>query len=164
MSNCINIFSTVNSYTNKCRFCYAYTPPGPIDNCCQPTVCADNTFIQTVSSLPMVTNNNTRTTERSLLLSIQQQNYQANYTTAVNSTLEYTNNNLSNITSTIYGQMLTLKQQRYEPYQPIVPICPPQSVIDLQMNTVNVGVPMPVFTIANCKGSQSVTTSDVNYI
>jgi hypothetical protein len=164
MSGINNIFSTVNSYTNKSRFCYAYTPQGPIDNCCQPTVCADNTFLQTVSSLPMVVNNNTKTTERSLLLGVQQQNYQANYSTAVNSTLQYTTQNINAISNTIYGQMLGVRQSRYEPYQPIIPMCPPQSVIDLQMNTRNIGVPMPVFTIANCKGSQSVTTSDVNYI
>jgi hypothetical protein len=158
-----NIFSTVNSYTNKSRFCYSYTPPGLIDTCCEPPVCATNATLASIASQPMVVNNATRTTERSLLLGSQQQMYQANYATAVNSTLQYTNENSTIILNTLYGQLIGVKQSRYEPYQPIVPICPPQSVIDLQMNSVNVGNPMSATTIMRCKGNQTVTTSNIIY-
>lgn len=150
-----------SSCISKCRFCYSYTPPGPIDNCCQPIICTTNDFISSISSLPMVVNNNTRTSEQSLLLGAQQQFYQENYITAVNSTLQYTTQNSSIITSTLYGQLLGIRQDRYLPYQPYMPECPPSSVIQLQMNTVNAGVPHSFFTIADCKGSQSVTTSNV---
>lgn len=159
--SCINVYSTVNSYTNKCRFCYSYTPPGPVESCCEPPVCATNATLASIASQPMVVNNSTRTTERSLLLGSQQQFYKDIYSTAVTSTLQYTTNNTITITNNIYGQLLQLKQDRYQPYQPYIPQCLPPSVIELQMNTVNVGVPHSVFTIANCKGSQSVTTSDV---
>jgi hypothetical protein len=146
---------------NKSRFCYSYKPPGIIKECCDPVVCTTNEFISSISSLSMVTYNNTRTTEQSLLLASQQLLYQENYNTAVTSTLQYISTNDSIITSTIYGQILQVGRDRYLPYQPYIPECLPPSVIQLQMNTVNVGVPMPVFTIANCKGSQSVTTSNV---
>jgi hypothetical protein len=149
------------SCVSKCRFCYSYTPPGPIDNCCEPVICASNNYINSISSLSNVVNNNTRTSQQSLLLASQQTFYQDNYTTAVNSTLQYVNQNTSLITSTIYGQLLGIKQERYLPYQPQIPECPPPSVIQLQMNTANVGVPHSFFTIADCKGSQSVTTSNV---
>ena len=61
----------------------------------------------------------------------------------------------------IYAQLLQVRQNRYQPYQPYIPPFIPSSVIELQMRTVNVGVPHSFFTIADCKGSQSVTTTDV---
>ena len=152
------------SCTNKCRFCYSYTPPGPIDKCCEPNKCDINIAEISSSCLSSIVNNSNKTTERSLLLAFQEQCYKTNYTTAVNNALQYTINNSTIITGNLYGQLLQLKQDRYQPYQPYIPPVVPQSVMELQMNTVNVGVPHAVFTIANCKGSQSVTTSDVQYI
>lgn len=62
------------------------------------------------------------------------------------------------ITSTVQGQLATEATARYAPYQPIVTECPPLSVMELEMRTRNVGVPIPTMTIQNCKGSQFVTT------
>lgn len=142
----------------KCRFCYAYTQPGPIDNCCIPKVCATNDHIALVSSLPIVTNNSHKTTERSLLLASQQQMFQTNNTLLVSSLVSNTISNSENITSTLQGQLQEIKRDRYLPYRPYIPPIIPQSVIDLQMNTANAGVPHSVFSITNCKGSQFVTT------
>ena len=143
---------------SKCRFCYAYTPPGPVENCCVPKVCATNEHIALVSSLPVVTNNSHKTTERSLLLGLQQQCAQANNTMQVSSIVSNTIANSASIFSTIQGQLIGIQRDRYLPYRPYIPPVIPQSVIDLQMNTANAGVPHSVFTIANCKGSQFVTT------
>jgi hypothetical protein len=66
--------------------------------------------------------------------------------------------NNSLITSTIYGQLLQVRNDRYLPYRPYIPPIVPSSVMQLQMATVNAGVPMSFFTIADCKGSQFVTT------
>jgi hypothetical protein len=156
--NCINIFSTVQSYTNKCRFCYSYTPPGPIDNCCVPKVCATNEHLQLVSSLQMVTFNSTRTTERSLLLANQQQFLAENSAQQTASTVQATLANSTSITNTLVGQLLQVQRERYLPYQPYIPPTMPQSVIDLQMSTINVGVPHSFFTCADGKGVQFVTT------
>lgn len=158
ITNCINVYSTVNSYINPCRFCYSYTPPGPIDNCCKPPVCATNEYISSIASLPNVVNNNTRTSERSLLLYNQQQYLQEANAVATNMIVANTIANADSITRTIQGQLLGIRNQRYEPYQPYIYPVVPQSVIDLQMQTRNAGVPHSVFTIANCKGSQFVTT------
>jgi hypothetical protein len=147
----------------KSRFCYSYKPQGIIQECCEPVVCTTNQYLSTISSLPMVINNNTKTTERSLLLASQQQIYAELSSTSVMSTLQYTQNNNSMITSTIYGELLQLRQDRYQPYQPYQPERIPPSVIELEMNTANAGVPHSFFTIANCKGSQSVTTSNKMY-
>ena len=149
--------STISS---ACRFCYNYTPPGPINTCCQtqPQICASNEFLSSISQLSFVVNNNTRTSERSLLLGQQQQFYQSlTYSTTL-STYSTTVQNSTTITNQLVGQLLQVRQQRAEPYQPYVyPVVPP-SVLELQMRTANAGVPHSVFTIANCKGSQFVTT------
>lgn len=152
------IYSTINSYTNKCRFCYSYTPPGPIDNCCIPPLCATNEYLGQISSLSKVINNSTRLTERSLLLGSQQQYFQEQSAQHVNKIVQSTISNSDSITSTIYGQLLQVQQQRLLPYQPYIPPVIPQHVIDLQMTTANVGVPHSFFTIADCKGVQSITT------
>jgi hypothetical protein len=158
------IYSTVNSYINKCRFCYSYTPQGPVENCCVPTVCATNEYIGQISSLSMVVNNSTRLTERSLLLGSQQQYFQEQSYQQTNCTVQSTIANQASITSTIYGQLLQVQRERYLPYQPyIYPVVPP-SVVQLQMATVNVGVPQSFFTVADCKANQSVTTTTNNTI
>lgn len=150
--------STCNAIMNKCRFCYSYTPPGPIENCCIPTVCADNSTIGLISSLSMVVNNSTRLTERSLLLGSQQQYFAEQSYQATSSIVYNTIQNSASITSTIYGQLLQVQRERYLPYQPYIPEVIPPSVIQLQMSTINVGVPHSFFTVADCKGVQSVTT------
>jgi hypothetical protein len=156
--NCINIFSTVNSYTNKCRFCYSYTPPGPVDNCCKPNVCATNEHLQLISSLQMVTFNSTRTSERSLLLAGQQQFLEEISYQQTTSTVQATLANSTSITNTLIGQLYQVRQDRYQPYQPYMPPVVPPSVIALQMSTINVGVPHSFFTCADGKGVQFVTT------
>jgi hypothetical protein len=147
-----------NCGTNKSRFCYNYTPPGAIQSCCPEIVCATNQFISSISSLSDVVNNNTRTTEQSLLLAKQQQCYQDVNRININSTIQYTLANTTTITNDLQSQLQEVRNQRYQPYQPYIPPVIPLSVIQLQKATVNVGVPMSFFTIADCKGSQSVTT------
>lgn len=150
-----SLYSTNSTITKECRFCYSYKPHIPNEKTCN-TPTTNNS----ISSLPMVINNATRTSERSLLLASQNQMYKANYSTNINSTLQYTNNNSEAIANMIQAQLLQVRKNRYQPYQPYIPPVIPQHVIDLQMRTVNVGVPHSFFTMADCKGSQSVTTSD----
>lgn len=136
---------------NKSRFCYSYKPPGFINKCCKTANECYN-----ISTLSI---NTTQTTERSLLLASQLKLYKDDYNTHLHKTLHYTNNNISNITSTLYGQLIQLKNDRYQPYQPYVPVVLPPSVMQLQMNSVNVGVPHSIFSMNDCKDSQTVTTS-----
>jgi hypothetical protein len=151
-------FTTMNSSLPKSRFCYSYKPPGLVEPCCTPIVCATNEHIALIASQPNVVNNSTRTSERSLLLQTQQQFLQGVQSTNNNIVIQNTIQNSSIITSTLYGQLLGIKTQRYEPYKPYVPEFIPSSVIQLQMATANAGVPHSFFTAADCKGVQSVTT------
>ncbi len=152
--------------SKQSRFCYSYKPQGPIDNCCNSVICASNEHLALKSSLPAVTSNSCNTTESSLLLSVQQQYLKNNNENQISSIVQSTIANTDNITNSIYSQLLQIKQQRYEPYQPYIYPVVPQSVVQLQMNTINTGVPHSFFTAGDCKGVQYVTSSndDINII
>jgi hypothetical protein len=139
----------------KSRFCYSYKPSGIVNNCCDTVKCHD---ISALSSISSITFKTTQTSERSLLLQSQQQYLDATYTATNNALIQSTINNSASITSTMYGQLLQVRRDRYEPYQPYMPPIIPSSVVQLQMNTVNVGVPHSFFTCADSKGVQFVTT------
>jgi hypothetical protein len=142
----------------KSRFCYNYKPPGIIEPCCTPIVCATDALIASLSALPEVVNNSSRTTESSLLQATVRKQQLCNLTKTTNSTIQSTIANAAAINENIFNQLINIRDQRYAPYQPyIYPVVPP-SVMELQMRTANVGVPHTVNTIANCRGSQFVTT------
>ena len=142
----------------KCRFCYSYKPPGLVEPTCIPVVCASNQFLSTISLLPEVTNNSTRTIESSLLQAMVKKQQQCIEQQTVNSTIQSTIANAAAINENVFSELINLKNQRYVPYQPyIYPVVPP-SVMELQMRTANVGVGVSPDTIMNCKGSQFVTT------
>jgi hypothetical protein len=149
----------INIHTQpKSRFCYNYKPPGLIEPCCTPVVCTTNQFLSSISSIPEVTNNSTRTTESSLLQAKIKKLQQFNSTDTTNSTIQSTIMNAAAINESVFSQLIDLKSQRYAPYQPyIYPVVPP-SVMELQMRTANVGVGVTPDTIMNCRGSQFVTT------
>lgn len=102
-----------------------------------------------------IVNNSTQTNSAALLLATQQKFQLQNQSTILSSTLQSTINNAASINSTLYSQLLDLRNQRYVPYQPYVPEVMPESVLQLQRMTANVGNTMP--NIMRCKGSQSVT-------
>ena len=157
--------------TPSCRFCYSYKhgfdpktqqdineQPITTKNCCAPPFCATNSTIALISSLTPVTNNNSRTTERSLLLYGQQQVLIESYQTNADQAYQNTQQNLSTINRQLNAQLIQLGKDRLLPYQTYVAPVIPSSVIQLNMQTRNVGVPVPVATIARCKGNQFVTT------
>ena len=141
-----------------CRFCYSYKAPGFVQKECTPPVCATDSYLSSISSLAPVIYNDSQTTQRSLLLQQQKIFLQEVNSSSITSTVQYTISNSTIITSTLYGELLEVRESRYLPYKPYMPMIIPSSVIELQMQTANVGVPHSVFTIMNCKGSQFVTT------
>ncbi len=143
---------------NKSRFCYSYKPPGTINNCCPPVVCATNEHISLISSCIPVIYNSSRTSEKSLLLYGQQQYLQETNAAITNQIVQSTISSVSSITDLVYAQLLQVRQDRFLPFRPYIPEVIPPSVIELQMATVNVGVPQSFFTYMNCKGVQSVTS------
>ena len=144
--------------TPACRFCYSYTPPGPIDTCCSPKPCSTNAELAVRASIPSVVNNSTQTSQQSLLLAQQRQYLQDVQAKKVAELVLASQANQQAINRQIQGELAQLTAVRYQPYQPYIYPCVPQSVIDLEMATANVGNPMPPATIARCKGSQFVTT------
>ena len=140
--------------TPACRFCYSYTPPGPIDTCCAPPPCNTDAQLIVKASIPSVVNNSTQTSQQSLLLAQQRQYLQDVQAKKVAQLVAQANQQAIN--QQIQGQLAQLTAQRYQPYQPYIYPTVPQSVIDLQMATANVGNRMPA-TLMRCKGSQFVT-------
>jgi hypothetical protein len=96
-------------------------------------------------------------TQSSFLLARQQQQQRDLQAALTAQILQQIQGNAPTITSTIQGELRMLQEQRYEPYRPRVVEVMPQSVIDLQMRTANVGVPVPTMDITNCKGIQFIT-------
>jgi len=96
-------------------------------------------------------------TQGSFLLACQQKQQQKLQSTLTAQILQQIQANAPMIATTLQDQILLLREQRYAPYRPRVVEVMPQSVIDLQMRTANVGVPVPTMTIADCKGIQFVT-------
>jgi hypothetical protein len=145
----------------KSRYCYNYIPPSPTTcNACnayKPLVSASSDYLSSISCLSNVVNNNMQTSQGSFLLASQKQQKQQEQTALQSSTIQSTITNATSITNTLTSQLETVRNQRYIPYQPYIPPVIPSSVTELQMRTANAGVPMSVFTIANCKGSQFVT-------
>jgi hypothetical protein len=75
----------------------------------------------------------------------------------VSSIVAYTNINTDAITSTIYNQLIQIRDQRYVPYQPYIYPVIPSSVVQLKMNSANAGLPESFFQYSNCKGNQTYT-------
>ena len=108
-----------------------------------------------MSSTTSVINNNIQPTGQTHLQFQQQNLIRAVQSTTINNTIQSTIDNTAAISSTLMGQLATLRDQRYTPYQPYVPPVIPCDVIEFQRMTANAGNPMP--PTFRCKGTQFVT-------
>ncbi len=140
--------------TFNCTTCksgeHLYKPQIFISNCC-PTLC--NNDLELISSTAFIP---TGLSSQTLLKTSQQSLFECNANTIAASTYQNNIQNQSLITSTLNGQLLTYAQARNSKYIRKNPEVIPQSIIDLQMQTANVGVPHSVFTMKDCKGNQFI--------
>ena len=142
------------------RFCYNYKAQGVIQPCCPPIVSASNQYLSSISCTTSVIYGQSKTNQGVFLLNKQQDIIQAAQSTIIGNTVQSTINNASTITAQVQSQLIQIGQERYIPYQPYIPPVMPVSVTQLQMASVNVGVPMSFFTMSDCKGNQSVLKSE----
>ena len=139
----------------KNRFCYNYKAPGFVQPCCKPVVAATNAYLSSISCGSGVISGQTQ----SALLQLKQQAcVGSQWSTVISSTIQSTIQNSNAISAQVYAQLLDVNKRRYEPYQPYIYPIIPSSVIQLQMATANVGVPMTVITCLSGKGNQYITT------
>ena len=139
----------------KNRFCYNYKAPGFIQPCCKPVVAATNAYLSSISCGTGVISGQTQ----SALLQLKQEAcIGSQWSTLMSSTIQSTIQNSNAISAQVYAQLLDVNKRRYEPYQPYIYPVIPSSVIQLQMATANVGVPMSVITCLSGKGNQYITT------
>lgn len=114
-----------------CKFCFNYTRPSLIAHCCNDTVlCNQYSTFSTCGA-----------TSRSLLEAQQKQFFSTINGDSTQSTLIYNTVNSSNITSQLTSQLNEYGRNRFNKYIRPQPMFIPQSVIDLNMRTANVGVP-----------------------
>ena len=142
------------------RFCYNYKAQGVIQPCCPPIVSASNQYLSSISSTTSVIYGKSNTTQGVFLLNKQQNIIQAAQSTIIGNSVQSTINNANTIIAQVQSQLIQIGQDRYIPYQPYIPPVMPVSVIQLQMATANVGVPMSFLTMSHCKGNQTVLKSE----
>lgn len=145
---------------NQSRFCYTTLQRPTEPFCCsvekQPIT---PSTLSTMATLPCVVNNSRGATSQALLLSncyLQQQN--ASQQSSIQDKVSTLLGTASQVEDALQRQLAAEAQTRYNPYRPRLPEFIPSSVLELEMRTRNVGVPIPVMTIAKCKGVQFVTT------
>jgi len=154
MNGCLSTV-TVSSTTPcpvKNRFCYSYKAPGFINTNCKPVVTATNAYLSSISCTSGVMSG---VSERTRILVIQS-SMQSN--SALQCMIQNTIQQSTMISDQIYSQLLQAGAQRYLPYQPYVYPVLPLSVIQLQMATANVGVPVTPITCLTGKGNQTITS------
>ena len=138
--------------TSRC--CYNYKPQGFIQPCCEPIIAATNEYMSSISCMSGVVNGQTQS---AFLLGKESALKKTNINTMCATTVQSTIQNTDMITNQLYAQLLQVQQQRYQPYQPYNPPVIPLSVIQLQMATANVGVPITPITCKSGKGNQFIT-------
>lgn len=140
------------------RFCYSYQRRAVEPFCCiveqEPITFSTLTTMGTLSTVVW---NQVGATSQMLLqtttLCQQRQEKQQTIEQKVSTLI----GNSTQITDTLERQLANEVEARYQPYRPIYPEQVPSSVIELEMRTRNIGVPVPTMTIANCKGVQFIT-------
>jgi hypothetical protein len=130
----------VSTVLNRnCKECFNYTPQTLIVNCCD--------------SKPLCNQYSTFSTcgaTSSSLLEAQQLKFLSTVSgDALASTLIYNQVNSTRISAQLYGQLEDYGANRFNKYRRPAPMVIPQSVIDLDMNTRNIGVPLS--NVFSCK-------------
>jgi hypothetical protein len=140
------------------RFCYSYQRR-PIEPLCCTLEQQPITFttLSTMATLSTVVFNQQGATSQTLLQATTMNQQRAQQQQTIEQKVSTLLGTSDQVTDTLQRQLASEVETRYQPYRPIIPEFIPSSVMELEMRTRNVGVPVPTMTIANCKGVQFVT-------
>lgn len=143
------------------RFCYSYVrhPNEPIcyESCLSNKSCMTTSTLSTMATLSTVVNNSKGASSQTFLLARQCQQHQQNRDQRIQEKVSTLIGTASQVNSSLQGQLANEVETRYRPYERRAPEFIPSSVMELEMRTRNIGVPIPTMTIMNCKGVQFVT-------
>ncbi len=133
-----------NIITRNCKECFSYIGPqsGLQNNkCCNKYICNYEVASTLSSSNPNIS---CGASFQSLLNQTTSNYYENNYNTNTQIISTINSNNSENISLQLQSQLLNYGKQRYLPYQPIKNEIIPPSVLQLQRETINTGVPKPI--------------------
>jgi hypothetical protein len=133
----------------SCRFCYSYKPPGTATTCCPPP--PKMLQLSTLASLSSCVYGSSQTNSSALLQAQVEQQERERQSTITASTLAGNIARQGILQSSIQGNLIMLQAERANQYRRFQPEFIPSSVIQLEMRTANVGVPVPTFTMADCQ-------------
>jgi len=141
------------------RFCYSYVrrPNEPLC-CATQKECITVSTLSTMATLSSVVNNSKGANAYTFLLATHCQEQQQRRDQSIQERVSTLIGTSSQVNLTLQGQLANEVESRFRPYQRKAPEFIPSSVMELEMRTRNVGVPIPTMTIMNCKGVQFVTT------
>jgi hypothetical protein len=137
----------------KNRFCYNYKAKGFINPVCKPVITASSAYLSSITCTTAMSG----VSQGTLLQMKQQSCIQKQTNTILTSTIQSTIQNSDAISNQVYSQLLQAGAERNNAYRPYIYPVVPLSVIQLQMATANVGVPMMPITCLTGKGNQYVT-------
>ncbi len=123
---------------NQCNFCFSFKRPGMDSNCCARYTCSTNNNIQCGAS------------EKTLLQQKQQQYMACNTEKNIAASLDNNITNNMNISNQLTNALLTYGNNRFNKYYRPPPMIIPESVLKLQRETANVGVPRTI--VQPCSG------------
>jgi hypothetical protein len=127
--------------TRKCKECFSYNRPGNISQCCNKNQCN----YEVASTISATNPNITCGASFQTLLNQKISNYYECNQLANTTTISTINNiNSDIISSQLQQQLLNYGVVRNNPYLPVRNEIIPPSVLQLQRETVNVGVAKPI--------------------
>jgi len=133
--------NTSQEITRQCKECFNYVRPGLTSTCCATSGC-NYEIASTISA-----ENPNRTCGASFQTLLNQTVTTYGKCNSVNNTVVTSTINAANsatISAQLQTQLINYGTQRYIPFQPVQNVFIPPSVLQLQRETVNVGVPKPI--------------------
>ncbi len=143
----------MSEINRNCKECFSYVPYTDynLPGCCKNNSC-------NYEILSSITNTNPTLVKgasfQTYLQSTENNFFTTNQTVNTEIVSTYNTNNQQQISSLLVGQLITFGKNRFSPYQRLPPPFIPPSVLQMQRESINVGVPHAV-NICRPKNTQA---------